>query len=226
MTDASTPYERVARYFDGNGNKLAVKALRSYYMVEADVPHWTGSLFDRLAATPPLDAFTATDIVAVSMLSVNVPPRAALWLIEGKEANDMLAAIPKDASVWNNPELLDRDGRAWKLSVRIDDQHDIGATIASKILAAKRPTLIPVFDQFVAKALHPGTSQWGFWQAVASDNRVPDLLVKIDEAKALAGVPAYVSRLRVIDVVVWMRQHGRSMHDDDRCKVGCDFHGF
>jgi hypothetical protein len=222
-TKQQTPCERVGAYFGGDELDLAVRALTSYYALDY---HYTGSAFDRLVATSPGECFTSIDMLAVSMLSVNVPPRAALWLIDSSEASDLLAQIPNDASAFDNPELLDRDGAAWKLWKLTDDRHGIGATIASKLLATKRPKLIPIYDKHVDEALNFGSSEWAFWQATARDDSAEDLLANVETAKTRAGVPPNVSALRTIDVVVWMRQHGWTTHDAGRCTIGCDFTGF
>ncbi len=235
MTETSTPFDRVNSYLTGSAFDLSVRGLRSYYAADESGPHWTGSQFDRLADATTPNAFTADDMLAVSMLSVNVPPRAALWLIEGKTMKDMLSTIPDGAhvmdhpdktSLWERPELLDRDSPAWRLSVMVEGRRGIGPTIASKIIAAKRPHLLPVYDQHVNTALNFGPSPWGFFQQVAWDERAPELLTKIDQAKASAEVPEYVSALRIIDVVVWIRQHGWTMHEVDSCKFNCDFGSF
>ena len=201
---SATPLERVFAYFSDDAHSLAVKALGDYYV--ADEPY-TGASFDSLIDAEQPSRFTATDIVAVSMLSVNVPPRAALSLLGG-EADELLSRVPATASLWSNPELLDRDGDAWKLWTVVAAHHDVGRTIASKLLAAKRPALFPVYDQYVAAALDFGPSEWGFWQEVASHPEAKSLLDAVGDARNAAGVSPIVSDLRVIDVVVWMRHHG------------------
>jgi hypothetical protein len=218
-----TPCERVSAYFGGDEFDLAVRALASYYAPDY---HYTGSAFDHLIATSPPGCFTSIDMLAVSMLSVTVPPRAALWLVDSSEASDLLAELPIDASVWDNPELLDRDGAAWKLWKVTDDRYGVGATIASKLLAAKRPKLIPIYDRHVDEALNFGTSEWAFWQMTARGDSVGELLSNVEAAKTRAGVPRSVTALRTIDVVVWMRQHGWTTHDAQKCRVGCNFTGF
>lgn len=201
---STTPFDSVFAYFSGDAHGLAVKALGDYYV--ADEPY-TGASFDTLIDAREPDRFTATDIVAVSMLSVNVPPKAALSLLGG-EADELLSKVPAGESLWSSPELLDRDGDAWKLWTVVAAHHDVGRTIASKLLAAKRPALFPVYDQYVAAALDFGPSEWGFWQEVARHSDAKSLLDAVAEVRNTAGVNPIVSDLRVIDVVVWMRQHG------------------
>ena len=222
-SETQSPLHRVLGFFDGPASDLAVRSLRSYY---ARGNHWTGSAFDQLSADTPSDRYTAEDVLAVSMLSVDVPPRAAIALIEDTTVRDLLARIPPTASLWERPELLDKDRPAWRLWEVLDAYSGIGPTIASKLLAAKRPRLIPIFDQHVQAALHPESSQWAFWQAVARDDDAGRLLAVVREAMETAEIPSRVAPLRAIDVVVWMRQHGWTTHESARCDQGCDFTGF
>jgi hypothetical protein len=149
--------------------------------------------------------FTTDDIVAVSMLSVNVPARTSLWLLEQPVANALLRKVPADVTLWEHPELLDRDGAAWQLWAAVRAQPKVGPVIASKLMAAKRPHLIPVHDQYVEQALGTGKSQWGFWQQVARHPKADDLVGRVRSVAHEAAVPAHVSALRVIDVAVWMQ---------------------
>ncbi len=162
-------------------------------------------------------------MLAVSMLSVDVPARASLNLIASDDARQLLAEIPA-VTIWDDPALLDLGQPAWKLWDIVRAQDDIGPTIASKLLAAKRPALLPVHDQHVANALEFGPSDWGFWQQVASDPDASALTSAVQEVMAEASVPSNVSVLRGIDVVVWMVTHGWTSHR--ACTIGCDFDGF
>lgn len=222
MIEQPSPAERVLGYFTDDGFGLAVKALRSYY---GPGYHYTGSAFDQLVSRTSPDMYTSSDMLAVSMLSVTVPPRAALHLLHDAEIEDLLRRIPSDASIWRHPELLDRDRPAWRLWSLVEALNGVGETIASKLLAAKRPELIPIFDKHVNEALSLPTSKWAFWQQVARDDRSRNLLESIEAAKSEAQVPGAVSPLRAIDVVVWMREHGWKTHAD-QCTLGCNFDGF
>ncbi|MFF4147786.1 DUF6308 family protein [Streptomyces sp. NPDC001698] len=77
--------------------------------------------------------------------------------------------------------------------------------IAGKLLARKRPRLLPVYDRVVRCALgHPRPS---FWLALHAALRVDDraLQRQLLTLRQAAGVPETVSALRVCDVAVWMR---------------------
>lgn len=91
--------------------------------------------------------------------------------------------------------------QAWHL---LRDQPDVGWVIAGKLLARKRPQLLPVYDKVVRCAL--GRPRPSFWltlhAALRADNRaLHRQLLALREA---AGVAETVSVLRVCDVVVWM----------------------
>lgn len=85
---------------------------------------------------------------------------------------------------------------------------------AGKLMARKRPRLIPVYDDVVRCVLGHPTRVWRTLDAVLADGRVQD------EVEALQPcTPAGVSRLRTLDVAVWM------MHHDDHRYGRCEEFG-
>lgn len=98
----------------------------------------------------------------------------------------------------------------WRLLVS-GDAPGIGATIAGKLLARKRPQLIPVYDDVVRCALGQPSHFWISLHCALVDN--PDLAVELAALRAHA--PPYVSVIRVLDVVVWMaheKEHKTRCH--------------
>jgi hypothetical protein len=80
----------------------------------------------------------------------------------------------------------------------------MGGTITSKLMAAKRPRLIPVRDSVVRQIL-PSTGQvWADLREALGDEA---LRTRIEHATSTA--PAHVSLLRRLDVALWMR--GRTL---------------
>ncbi len=69
-------------------------------------------------------------------------------------------------------------------------------------MAAKRPSLIPVYDQHVEAALGPPSDQ--FWVAMQAS------MIEAHEAVSEVVVEADVdvTTLRAVDIVVWMHQYG------------------
>ncbi|MEV2248225.1 DUF6308 family protein [Streptomyces sp. NPDC049970] len=172
---------------------------------------FTGSRFEHLAGggdRPGIaDRITAEDLVAVQTLSVTVPAPVALDILEGRlgaQLSGLLHAIPRDIDMADAPANVLADGspadQAWHL---LRDQPDVGWVIAGKLLARKRPRLLPVYDRVVRCAVGRPPS---FWLALHAALREDDGAVhrQLLALRQIAGVPETVSALRVCDVAVWM----------------------
>ncbi|MFD7164821.1 DUF6308 family protein [Streptomyces violascens] len=141
-------------------------------------------------------------------LSVTVRAPVALAILEGPlgvRLSGLLQAIPRDM------DMVEADasdlapgspaGRAWHL---LEGQSDVGWVIAGKLLARKRPRLLPVYDNVVRCAL--GRPRPSFWVALHAALRADDgsLNRQLLALRQTAGLPETVSVLRVCDVAVWM----------------------
>jgi uncharacterized protein DUF6308 len=76
-------------------------------------------------------------------------------------------------------------------------------------MAAKRPRLIPVWDSFVEKAT--GLDTFDYWRRFKRVLTVDDKAVwnwLSDLNSQAPNVPAAVSPLRVLDVLLWMSVEG------------------
>lgn len=170
---------------------------------------FTGSQFERFggeaACLASRDRFVAEDVVAVSMLSVNVPPRAALYLL-ADQAGTLSAALtqmPTDVDlVEASDDDLDAALTLWK---EVHSLRDVGDTKTSKLLARKRPRLIPVQDSVTWSALGQPT-RW--WQPLREKLRA-GLHESLLHIRSQAGVPEEVSAIRVLDVLLWMAYRQR-----------------
>ncbi|MEV3875060.1 DUF6308 family protein [Streptomyces sp. NPDC049906] len=188
--------------------------LRRYFGI--DLPPggmpFTGSRFEHLAGggdrLEVADRFTAEDLVAVQTLSVTVPASVALDLLEGRlgaQLSGLLQAIPWDIDMVDAEANVLAEGspadHAWHL---LCDQYGVDWVIAGKLLARKRPRLLPVYDRVVRCAL--GRPRPSFWLALHAALREDDagLHRRLLELRQVAGVPETVSALRVCDVAVWM----------------------
>ncbi|SDS47639.1 hypothetical protein SAMN05216371_0002 [Streptomyces sp. TLI_053] len=164
------------------------------------------------------DRITAEDLVAVQTLSVTVPAPVALDILEGPlgvRLSWLLQAIPrnKDMAEAEVPDLAPGSpaDRAWHL---LRDQPDVGWVIAGKIMARKRPRLLPVYDRVVRCAVGRPPSFWlGLHAALREDGGA--LHHQLLELRQVAGLPDTVSALRVADVVVWMGHRAKD-HDCPR----------
>ncbi len=194
---------------DGDG---PVERLRQYYTTKA------GREFDTLDGggdRPKTGGyFAADDVVAVALLSVSIPPDAILALLQTKrkalsdllqETVDGAAGLPVKTNLWKADRRVVEPGstadRLWHELEAIDG---IGWVTAGKLLARKRPQLIPVFDRVVRACLMPtGSNTWwvSLYDALCED---PSIVTRLAHLKRAAELPRKVSLLRVLDVAVWM----------------------
>lgn len=189
----------------------AVELLTRYYAVTADGRQaYSGSHFEAMAAlNSNPNSIGPAEFTAASMLSVNIPAQAAIRLLsrDANEITALLHQIPVDVDIITiDPNDLVPGGPAsllWQLLRRGND--GMSRTRTSKLIAAKRPRLIPIWDSFVEQATGLDTSDyWRQFQAVlaADDRAIWTWLTQI--RSAVPNVPAAVSNLRILDVLLWM----------------------
>jgi hypothetical protein len=170
---------------------------------------FAGSQFERFgdeaARRASMDRFIAEDVVAISMLSVNVPPHAALYLI-ADEAGTLSAALtqmPTDVDLVDaSDEHLDAALTLWE---EVRSLRDVGPTKTSKLLARKRPRLIPIRDSVTWNALGQPTRLWKPLREKLGAGLHETLL----HISSDAGVPDEISAIRVLDVLLWMAYRQR-----------------
>lgn len=204
----------------------ACQHLRRYFGVgleSGELSPYTGGRFEFLDGggdrAEICSRFTAADIVALGLLSVDLPGRVALDLLEGalgEEAAAFLGQIPASVNLWDvdAADLIEKGGPADGLWRLLEKQDGAGWVTAGKLLARKRPALIPVYDNVVRCAF--GWPQ-SVWTALRDALRQDDgsFRAALDDVKHRAGLPCQVTPLRVLDVAIWMRH--RSLHTGSRC---------
>lgn len=193
----------------------AAALVRDYYAQPR-----TGKRFDDWAgggdSPETVNTLTADDLIAVSFLSVDVPAEAAIGLLEtyADQVSDLLAQLPADVDLADLPAadferlLNDADSpgsRLWHL-VRARDtgRWGVGETRASKIIARKRPRLVPIYDSVIRKVTgipHSG-GQWRTWHTMLTGGTgLPERLAAIRQE---SGITEEIAALRVMDVALWM----------------------
>jgi hypothetical protein len=77
----------------------------------------------------------------------------------------------------------------------------MGPTTISKLMAAKRPRLVPVWDSVVSRVLHrsPGDAHWAALAWALDDD---DLRATLAHLSA-AGAPKGTALLRRLDALLW-----------------------
>lgn len=170
---------------------------------------FNGRHFERFSAMGDPNRFAATDILAVEALSVKVPPNSAAQLIdtEAEDFNSLLREIPADKDLWDmEPSDLDEHSPASKLYYRLKALHGVGPVTATKLMASKRPRLMPVIDSVVSEVLQPP----GGWFWLPMRNQLADAERRAKIADVVSCAPDNVTLLRRIDVALWMYGSGKS----------------
>jgi hypothetical protein len=200
-------------------------SLRKYFGVDqpGQPPAFTGGRFDVLDGggdrSGVCNVITASDLVAVSCLQVPIPAQVSIDLLEGqlgREIRCYLERVPVDLDL-GDPRATQhlQPGRAADLAWHLlDAQHGVGPVRAGKLLARKRPRLIPVYDDVVGCAYRSPEGRFWLW--------LHDLLAtceglakKLDDLKDEAELPYRVSRIRVLDVAVWRMHEGSHIRGGD-----------
>lgn len=195
----------------------AVAHLEAYFTqrTSTGAPAWTGARFEALAGggdrPETADRLHGDDIVAVTLLSVSVPRDVVLPLLEGdlgKQIALLLARVPRQAAITDSDAAAHLgEGQAlWQAWDLLNAQRGIKWVTASKLLARKRPALVPVYDRVVRCAFGHPAHPWE-WLVVHFADHDADLAGRLAAVREQAGVDAGVSVLRVLDVIVWMRHH-------------------
>ena len=201
-----------------------VNNLQDYFSLDYDqerhdfVPKFEGSRFEFLdgGGDKPnvADEITAADLAAVTCLGVDVPEGAMLRMLEGTDARkirELLKEIPTGVDLHSHSDNpLGSASKAWAVWDIINAPNGMGRTTTSKILARKRPQLIPILDSVVVCALAlSDTNAWDDIFQFMTQNycAVVDELKVIQAAAALThGDVGRISLLRVFDIIVW-QQH-------------------
>ncbi|WP_306191303.1 DUF6308 family protein [Streptomyces sp. MK5] len=183
---------------------------------------YSGAHFERLGgggdAEHVANRFDSTDVVALTTLSVSLDAHGALALLTDRDEHfsRLLKRIPRDARLEDpaSDELIAPGGPAWELWERLADGNKYpdkpdgsGPVIAGKLLARKRPHLIPVYDIRVKRLFKRPNVDHSFWAGLAVALRADggafrDQLIHL---RSKAGIGEDIGILRVFDVIAWMQ---------------------
>jgi hypothetical protein len=179
---------------------------------------YSGAYFERIGGGGDREdianQFTAEDLLAVTMLSVRIEGYHALEVLhyQAGKLNDLLSQIPHDVAL-QDPRAaahIASGGPAWRLWDAICDikprpeSNRIGPVAAGKLLARKRPRLLPVYDSRIKKVLNRPRIDNQWWHDL-HDQLIndPGLVQELEAVRNRAGA-GYMSQLRVFDVMCWM----------------------
>lgn len=200
------------------GRVRAEMVLRHYFkQLAGDNGGYTGGAWDTFdpsgtrEANP--DTFTADDLIACSLLSAPIPGRAAVELLDrrAERFSQLLAGVGEDRDFI---EVNDPDGPELQGLDRLDRElralPGVGLTRTTKLLARKRPRLVPIVDGVIKQVVFSGGPHYRtpLHRALTANDR--RLWKHLAELKASAGLDSAVPVLRVFDVLAWMDGTGNS----------------
>ncbi len=178
---------------------------------------WHGQHFEWFANRVERDCFTEVDLAAIGALSVELPAQTARELIE--DIDKTLRQLLNECELWItkygsdassadlNDSWLENDSPFSRLYYELEKPDRIGIRTvkASKLMAAKYPGLIPIWDSKVAAILAPMPSDL-WWR------NMRDLVVDVKPVLERLGIKRddiHVTTLRKLDVVLWMEAKDR-----------------
>lgn len=174
--------------------------VREYFDI-ANNRNFAGATFDNFG--PPeteaeWNGVTDRDLLALCMLDVRPRPEAIRQL-RSEEFKDVFQALPRYTPIWEAEDSeLQEIGAAWGKLAHV---YYFGPTSISKILARKRPHLVPIQDSVIERLLNiPKDSSWHPALGAALEDDV--LRSGIDNLWT-GGNEERPSTLRLLDVALW-----------------------
>jgi hypothetical protein len=165
-------------------------------------PAWpfAGELFDRHGINDP-NHFGNDDLLALTWLNVAVGPQASRSLVVDHAGDELLQAVPDNVELWKaTPGDLAKADALWRWLVRLPE---VGEVTAGKLMARKRPYLIPIVDEVVGGFVPAEPHRyWETIKGVLEDEE--DGVTRRARLAALRPAGVSVGVLRMFDVAVWM----------------------
>ena len=160
--------------------------------------------------------FTSDDVASAALLNTPVPGRAVVHLLitQRERFSELLRTVGPDRDFIDvDPDPSGKDmAPVYELYEALKTLPKIGPTIASKLVARKRPRLFPIIDAALRQTVFHGTRQDTHRgrQLLHAEFSVQDrtLWKRLASYHSAASLPAEVSVLRVFDVLAWMEANG------------------
>lgn len=160
---------------------------------------FAGKTFDFLGCNPPYE-ITSDDLLAVTLLDVRWSPVAVRSLLIDRSAAvcELLSKIDTDTDLWvSDADLqLKHVDPLWELLCDLPGVRD---TRASKLLARKRPRLVPITDSIVVTAVGTPGNTWSTLRDCFQDGQFRQSVMTLRPPHK-----EDLSLLRIFDVAIWM----------------------
>lgn len=208
--------EKVRSWLSGEHRECAIRLVRDYYTEPKPFP---GSRFDKLAGGSSADEITVDDLNAVRSLSIGFPRSFVSDLDRGdarQRIHRMFAEIPSDVvledlSCADFDRLLGPDSAAWNAWYELAGWLKAAKARAplvgaSKLMAAKRPLLVPLEDSFVRRALD--CRRRDIWQVIYCIVQDPQVREGLAAVRQEVPTASHITLHRVLDVIAWRKHQG------------------
>ncbi|MBU8827475.1 DUF6308 family protein [Mycolicibacterium goodii] len=173
--------------------------------------------FDALPDNP-VGRFSAADLLAVSLLEPLKPPAVrALLTTRSGEFTELLQELPADVDLWDATDT--HLAAAERCDVALRSLRDVGETRASKLMARKRPRLVPIVDSVIRHALSLGGEPRRELRECLAD---PEVRAAVERARPQVAPAEIISTLRLLDAVVWIRHSGSRNAQEARRRAGLE----
>jgi Family of unknown function (DUF6308) len=167
-----------------------------------------------------LSSFDQSDLLAVSLLDVLLPAKTVRQMLYDSTLRDavsgMLEGIDGDKNLWDPGAPLEPAEGLWDF---LQDNFDgIGEVTAGKLLARKRPLLVPIVDTVVVHVLQgePGK----YWESIRMALSDEGLRRHVDDLGS--GLKRAVPTLRLLDAAIWMTGSDSDNARQRRRELGFD----
>lgn len=163
------------------------------------VQPFAGQTFDSLGSNPPYE-IVLDDLMAVTLLDVRWTSLAVRRLLydQAVMVAELLRTIDDKTEIWapEGGKHLQSTEPLWKLLCTLPGVRD---TRASKLLARKRPQLIPITDSIIVSAVGTPGKTWATLQHCFQDACFRQSVESLRPADT-----GCISLLRIFDVAIWM----------------------
>lgn len=174
---------------------------------------FTGSLWDsaveRRTGPDACNVIDVEDLYSPTLLSAPIRGSAGQAIIRRAHTiTEHLGGIDAGITLWhpNLEKVNDALICAERLVRELRSVPHVGPTRASKLAAAKRPRLIPIWDSQVSGALGAAEMSWlQYWMAWR--RAVTRAVEELRAVASQAGRPE-LSPLRTMDIIIWMDEWG------------------
>lgn len=181
--------------------KPGTRELLEAYFSRRDA-RFAGELFNTFGTNDPF-SLGPDDLLVVGFLDEAFNAEAASKvLIEDRGAYErLLHGIPPDQDIWESSADVSDESLASEIWRRLKSINGVGPVRAGKLLARKRPRLIPIFDSVMDKVVQAPSGR--YWLSMQEALRDDDLRTAVNGVRPPWLSPA-VPTLRVLDAALWM----------------------